>query len=160
MQIASGTVASFHYTLRAEDGAEIENSRNGEPVVYLHGHGNILPALEQQLAGHAAGDTLSVTLEPEQAYGVRRADSIQRVPLKHLHAQGRLRPGMVVAVETEHGARQVTVLKVGKFNADVDTNHPLAGRTLGFEIEVLEVRAASEEEIAHGHAHGAGGHHH
>ncbi len=160
MQIASGTVASFHYTLRAEDGAEIENSRNGEPVVYLHGHGNILPALEQQLAGHAAGDTLSVTLEPEQAYGVRRADSIQRVPLKHLHAPGRLRPGMVVAVETEHGARQVTVLKVGKFNADVDTNHPLAGRTLCFEIEVLEVRAASEEEIAHGHAHGAGGHHH
>ncbi len=160
MQIANGTVASFHYTLRGEDGAEIENSRDGDPVAYLHGHGNILPALEEQLAGHAAGDTLSVTLAPEQAYGVRRADSIQRVPLKHLHAPGRLRPGMVVAVETEHGARQVTVLKVGKFNADVDTNHPLAGRTLSFEIEVLEVRAASEEEIAHGHAHGAGGHHH
>jgi len=87
-------------------------------------------------------------------------DSIQRVPLKHLRARGRLRPGMVAAVETEHGARQVTVVKVGKFNADVDTNHPLAGRTLSFDIEVLEVRAASEEEIAHGHAHGAGGHHH
>ena len=136
MQIASGTVASFHYTLRAEDGAEIE------PVVYLHGHGNILPALEQQLAGHAAGDTLSVTLEPEQAYGVRRADSIQRVPLKHLHAPGRLRPGMVVAVETEHGARQVTVLKVGKFKksctatctapAGITIDLPLLERTCGF----------------------------
>ena len=160
MQIASGTVASFHYTLRGEDGAELENSRDGEPVAYLHGHGNILPALEEQLAGHAPGDTLSVTLAPEQAYGLRHADSIQRVPLKHLHARGRLRPGMVAAVETEHGARQVTVVKVGKFNADVDTNHPLAGRTLSFDIEVLEVRAASEEEIAHGHAHGAGGHHH
>ena len=160
MQIASGTVATFHYTLRAEDGAQIENSREGDPICYLHGHGNILPALEEQLAGHAAGDKLSVTLAPEQAYGVRREDSIQRVPLKHIQAHGRLQPGMVVAVQTEHGARQVTVSKVGKFNVDVDTNHPLAGRTLSFEIEVLDVRAASEEEIAHGHAHGAGGHHH
>lgn len=161
MQIASGTVASFHYTLRGEDGAELENSHDGEPVAYLHGHGNILPALEEQLAGHAPGDTLAVTLAPEQAYGLRHADSIQRVPLKHIRAPGRrLAPGMVVAVETGHGARQVTVLKVGKFNADVDTNHPLAGRTLSFDIEVLEVRAASEEEITHGHAHGAGGHHH
>ena len=160
MQIASGTVASFHYTLRGEDGVEIENSREGDPVAYLHGQGNILPALEERLAGHAAGDVLAVTLAPEQAYGVRREGSIQRVPLKHVQASGRLRPGMVVAVHTEHGARQVTVLKVGKFNVDVDTNHPLAGRTLSFDIEVLEVRAASAEEIAHGHAHGAGGHHH
>ena len=68
MQIASGTVASFHYTLRGEDGAELENSHDGEPVAYLHGHGNILPALEEQLAGHAPGDTLAVTLAPEQAY--------------------------------------------------------------------------------------------
>ena len=109
MQIASGTVASFHYTLRGEDGAELENSRAGEPVAYLHGHGNILPALEEQLAGHAPGDTLAVTLAPEQAYGLRHADSIQRVPLKHIRAPGRrLAPGMVVAVETGHGARQVT----------------------------------------------------
>jgi len=160
MQIANDTVASFHYVLRGEDGVEIENSRDGEPVAYLHGHGNILPALEEQLAGRSQGDTLCVRLSAEQAYGPRREGSIQRVPLKHLHASGRLRPGMVVAVQTEHGARQVTVLKVGKFNADVDTNHPLAGRALGFDIEVLEVRAASSEEIAHGHAHGAGGHHH
>lgn len=160
MQIADGTVASFHYTLRGEDGAELESSRDGDPVAYLHGQGNILPALEERLAGHAPGDTLAVTLAPEQAYGPRRADSVQRVPLKHIHARGRLQPGMVVAVQTEHGARQVTVLKVGKFNVDVDTNHPLAGRTLSFDIEVLEVRAASDEEMAHGHAHGAGGHHH
>jgi len=160
MQIADGTVASFHYTLRGEDGAELESSRGGDPVAYLHGHGNILPALEERLAGHAPGDTLAVTLAPEQAYGPRRADSVQRVPLKHIHARGRLQPGMVVAVQTEHGARQVTVLKVGKFNVDVDSNHPLAGRTLSFDIEVLEVRAASDEEMAHGHAHGAGGHHH
>ena len=160
MQIADGTVASFHYTLRGEDGAELESSRGGDPVAYLHGHGNILPALEERLAGHAPGDTLAVTLAPEQAYGPRRADSVQRVPLKHIHARGRLQPGMVVAVQTEHGARQVTVLKVGKFNGDVDSNPPLAGRTLGCDIEVREVRAASDEEMAHGHAHGAGGHHH
>jgi FKBP-type peptidyl-prolyl cis-trans isomerase SlyD len=160
MQIADGTVASFHYTLRGEDGAEIENSHARDPVAYLHGHGNILPALEEGLAGHAPGDTLSITLAPEKAYGARREGSIQRVPLKHIQAAGRLVPGMVVAVQTEHGQRQVTVVKLGKFNADVDTNHPLAGRVLTFDIEVLEVRAASNEERAHGHAHGAGGHHH
>jgi FKBP-type peptidyl-prolyl cis-trans isomerase SlyD len=160
MQITDDTVASFHYTLRGEDGAEIENSREGEPIAYLHGHGNILSALEQGLAGHAAGDTLSLTLQPEEAYGRRREDFVQRVPLKHLHVTGRLVPGMVVPVHTEHGARQVTVLKVGKFNVDVDMNHPLAGRVLTFDIEVLDVRAGSAEEIAHGHAHGAGGHHH
>jgi len=160
MHIAKDTIARFHYTLSGEDGIGIEDSHAGEPITYLHGHGNILPALEEQLLGKAAGDTLEVALAAEQAYGLRHADAVQRVPLKHIVHRGKLQPGMVVGVQTGQGARQVTVLKVGKFNADVDTNHPLAGRTLGFEIEVLEVRAASEEEIAHGHAHGAGGHHH
>ncbi|MBP8926827.1 MAG: FKBP-type peptidyl-prolyl cis-trans isomerase, partial [Pseudomonadales bacterium] len=132
----------------------------GEPISYLHGHGNILPALEESLLGKAAGDTLEVTLAPEQAYGIRHANAEQRIPLKHIAYRGKLQRGMVVSVQTEQGSRQVTVLKVGKFNVDVDTNHPLAGRVLNFAIEVLEVRVASEEEIAHGHAHGEGGHHH
>lgn len=160
MQITRNTVATFHYRLCGEDGMEIENSRDGEPVAYLHGHGNILPALESALEGRSTGDELSVTLGPEQAYGARREGSIQRVPIKHVMARGKLKPGMVVSVRTDGGARQVSVLKVGKFNVDVDTNHPLAGRTLRFDIELLEVRAATEEEIAHGHAHGPGGHHH
>ncbi len=160
MQIAKDSIARFHYTLSGEDGIGIEDSHAGEPISYLHGHGNILPALEESLLGKAAGDTLEVTLAPEQAYGLRHANAEQRIPLKHIAYRGKLQRGMVVSVQTEQGSRQVTVLKVGKFNVDVDTNHPLAGRVLNFAIEVLEVRVASEEEIAHGHAHGEGGHHH
>jgi len=160
MQISRDTVASFHYTLRGDDGSEIENSREGDPIAYLHGHGNILPGLEAQLEGHAAGDQLSVSLSAADAYGERDPEAVARVPLKHLVYTGRLQPGMVAGVRTEQGVRQVMVLKVGKFNADVDTNHPLAGRALSFDIEVLEVRQASAEEVGHGHAHGAGGHHH
>jgi FKBP-type peptidyl-prolyl cis-trans isomerase SlyD len=160
MHITRNAVATFHYRLCGEDGVEIENSRAAEPVAYLHGHGNILPALESALEGRSAGEEFSVTLGPEQAYGPRREGSVQRIPIKHVVAGGKLKPGMVVSVRAEGGARQVSVLKVGKFNVDVDTNHPLAGRTLRFDIEVLAVRAASDEELAHGHAHGPGGHHH
>jgi FKBP-type peptidyl-prolyl cis-trans isomerase SlyD len=160
MQIARDTVVSFHYRLSRSDGTEIENSRGSEPVAYLHGHGNLLPALEAQLEGRAAGEAFSTKLSPAEAYGERDESAVQRVALKHLVFQGRLQPGTIAGVRTEHGTRQVTVLKVGKFNADVDTNHPLAGQALGFDIEVLAVRSASAEELAHGHVHGEGGHHH
>lgn len=160
MQIANDAVASFHYSLHGEDGEQIEQSRDADPVTYLHGHGNLLPALEAKLEGLEAGATVSVALAAAEAYGERNPDAIARVPLKHLQHKGRLQPGMVVAVETQQGPRQVTVLKVGKFNVDVDANHPLAGRALRFEVEITEVRAATPEELAHGHAHGAGGHHH
>jgi FKBP-type peptidyl-prolyl cis-trans isomerase SlyD len=161
MKITRDAVVRFHYTLNAADGERIESSRDhAEPLTYLHGHGNLLPALEQKLEGHAAGETLTAALAAAEAYGERREDAIMRVPLKHLHHQGRLAPGMVAGVQTEHGMRQVIVVKLGKFNADVDTNHPLAGRDLSFEIEILEVRVATGEEIAHGHVHGEGGHHH
>ena len=160
MQIAENTVASFRYTLRDADGFAIEESPEGEPIVYLHGHGNLLPALEQKLAGHAAGDKIVTTLTPAEGYGERIENAEQRIPIKHLQHHGRLAPGMRVTVQTDKGHRQVTVVKVGKFNVDVDANHPLAGRTLTFEIELLDVRAASEEELSHGHAHGPDGHHH
>lgn len=160
MQIVDDTVASFHYVLRDEQGAELERSQDGEPVAYLHGHANILPALEAALAGHAAGDRVQTTLAPADGYGERRPDALARVPLKRVNGPRRLQPGMVVGVQTADGERRATVVKVGKFNVDVDVNHPFAGRTLRFEIEVVDVRAASAEEIAHGHAHGAGGHGH
>jgi FKBP-type peptidyl-prolyl cis-trans isomerase SlyD len=160
MQIDRDTVASFRYTLKDADGFTIEESPADDPIVYLHGHGNILPALEEQLAGHAAGERVVATLSPEQAYGKRIENAGERIPIKHVRFQGRLAPGMRVAVESGKGMRQVTVLKVGKFNVDVDVNHPLAGKTLTFEIDLLDVRAATGEELTHGHAHGPGGHHH
>lgn len=160
MKITKDCVVQLHYTLKDEAGAELESSRGGEAMAYLHGHGNVIAGLEEALEGKAAGEQLSVTVPPEKAYGQPRSGAVQRVPVKHLQGAKRWRPGMVAVVHTEQGARQVQVRKVGKFMADVDFNHPLAGRTLTFDVEVLDVRAASAEELAHGHAHGAGGHHH
>lgn len=160
MEIAPDTVVRFHYTLSEVGGAELESSDRTEPMTYLHGHGNLLAALEDAMRGHSAGERFAVTLTPAEAYGERLEHAVQRVPIKHLVFAGKLRPGMAVKVNTDHGLKDVRVVKVGRFNADVDTNHPLAGLSLTFEIEIVEVRAATAEERAHGHAHGPGGHAH
>lgn len=112
------------------------------------------------MAGREAGEELSVTLSPEQAYGHREEGRQQRVPIKHLVTKGRLRPGMAVKVNTGDGPVDARILKVGKFNVDLDLNHPLAGLSLTFDIRISEVREATAEEIAHRHVHGTGGHHH
>ncbi len=166
--IALNKVVSFHYKLAevAPDGSHgdwMEESSGGEPLFYLHGFHNVVVGLERALEGKAVGESIEITLKPEEAYGPRRSDAIQRVPIKHLQFQQgvtKLKPGMVAAVKTDRGVRNVVVAKVGKFNADVDFNHPLAGRTLYYEIVVVGIRDASAEEIAHGHVHGPGGHHH
>jgi FKBP-type peptidyl-prolyl cis-trans isomerase SlyD len=127
-------------------------------VTYLHGHANIVPGLEEQMSGKQGGDKFTATVAPELAYGPHDPNAVQRVPIKHLASHGRLVPGQMVAVNTRQGARHARVVKVGHFNVDLDMNHPLAGKTLVFDIEIVEVRAATEEELAHGHAHGPGGH--
>lgn len=164
MNITQDKVVTFHYRL-SEQGesaqTEIENNHDGLPMAYLHGHRNILPALEKALEGKAAGDVLDVVVAPEDAYGERKPGANQKVPVKHLLSKHkRLLPGMLVKVNTEKGAVDARVIKPGKFMVELDFNHPLAGKTLNFHIEVKEIRDASEEEIAHGHAHGEGGHHH
>ena len=160
MNITNGSVVQFHYKLRTEGEAVLESSRSGEPMAYLHGYGNIISGLEKAMAGRGTGDVFSVTVPPEEAYGMRQEGAGQRVPIKHLQGAKKWRPGMVAHVQTDQGMKQVQVVKVGKFVADVDTNHPLAGKSLTFDIEVVAVREATPEELAHGHAHGAGGHHH
>ena len=160
MKIAARTVASFHYTLKDEAGEELETSRDSQPTAYLHGSNNIIPGLERALEGHSAGESLEVEVKPEDGYGLRSPDRIQRVPTKHLIYKGKLRPAMTVQLNTSEGARPVTVTKVGRHSAEIDTNHPLAGQALSFAIDITDVRAASSEEVAHGHAHGAGGHQH
>jgi FKBP-type peptidyl-prolyl cis-trans isomerase SlyD len=161
MHVGSGTVFSFHYLLKDAEGVELESTRNGEPHSVLYGRRQILPALETALAGKEAGETLTVTLPPDKAYGVRDDEARARVPIKHLQNRpARLQPGMMVQVNTREGIRNATVIKVGRFNVDVDTNHPYAGKTITFDVEVTDVRRATREEMAHGHAHGAGGHHH
>ena len=160
MNIEPGTVVIFHYTLHDEDGTKLETSRDAEPSAYLHGANNVIPGLEAAMTNRTAGDVFSATVAPEQAYGLSDPTKTRRVPVKHLVFSGKLRPGSVVQLNTSDGRRPVTVIKVGRHSADIDTNHPLAGQTLKFDIEIIEVRAASPEERSHGHAHGPGGHYH
>ena len=160
MKISQDTVVTFHYSLQNTAGEELESSRGGDPSAYLHGANNILPALESALEGLEAGAQTEVELGPADAYGERREGRVQKVPVKHLVYRGKLHPGMTVQLNTSEGRHSVTVTLVGRHSAEIDTNHPLAGQTLRFAIEIVEVRAASAEEKAHGHAHGVGGHHH
>jgi FKBP-type peptidyl-prolyl cis-trans isomerase SlyD len=161
MKISNNTVVSFHNNLTDESGNIVEDSRkDGTPSVYLHGANNTLPGLEQALAGREAGENIKVTLEPYAAYGLRNTNNIERIPAKYLKHEGKLKPGKVVRVDSNQGMKTATVLKVGKFSVDVDMNHPLAGQTISFDIDIMDTREASAEEIAHGHAHGLGGHQH
>ena len=157
MLIADKKVASFHYTLSNEQGEQIESSRERQPMSYLHGARNIIPGLETALAGKAAGDQFQVTIAPAEAYGESRPDAIQRIPAKHFRDSKHLKSGQKVSIQTRQGELQAVVVKVGRFNVDVDTNHPLAGQTLTFDVEVTGVRDATAEEISHGHVHGPGG---
>ncbi|MBO9491792.1 peptidylprolyl isomerase [Endozoicomonas sp. G2_1] len=160
MKITDNTVVQFHYTLTNQAGEQVESSRDGDPVAYLHGHKNMIVGVEKALADKEQGDSFSVTVTPEEGYGERQEDAVQRVPTKHLQGAKVWKPGMIATVHTEQGQRQVSVVKVGKFMVTVDINHPLAGQTLTFDIDVVNVREATEEEVSHGHAHGVGGHQH
>jgi FKBP-type peptidyl-prolyl cis-trans isomerase SlyD len=164
MSVSANKVVSFHYRLHEVDGELLEESYESDPTLYLHGHNNLLAALEDAMEGKDTGDKLEVVVTPEQGYGQRREGAVQRVPIKHLldyeKIKNRIKPGMKVAVNTAHGPWEAVVLKVGKFNVDIDSNHPLAGKHLKFEIEIVDLRDATEEELQHGHAHGVGGHNH
>jgi FKBP-type peptidyl-prolyl cis-trans isomerase SlyD len=160
MQVTKDTVVSFHYDLSDQEGQQLESNRDADPIAYLHGAGNIIPGLEQAMEGKTEGDSLEVTVSPDQAYGERQDNLIQRLPLKHFKKMGKLKPGMRLQVPTDNGPRVVVVIKVGRFMVDVDANHPMAGMTLTFKVDITEVREATNEEKNHGHAHGVGGHHH
>ena len=163
-QITNNSVVQFYYTLNDADGSQIETNYDADPIAYLHGHDGMIKAIESELEGKSTGDKLSLTLTPDQAYGERQEGQETRVPIKHLQGLPKgaraWKAGMVAAVNTDHGMRQVTVVKPGLKMVVVDTNHPLAGKTLTYDIEVASVREATAEELSHGHAHGVGGHHH
>jgi len=156
MKIEDNSVVRLHYTVSEPGVGQIESSREGSPISVLIGHGNIVPGLEDALRGHEAGETFNVSIGPEQGYGLRREGMVQRVPRKHFKG-AKLAPGMQVVMPTAQGQRAMTIQKIGMSVVDVDLNHPMAGKTLDFDVEVLEVRAATEVEIQHRHAHGDGG---
>jgi FKBP-type peptidyl-prolyl cis-trans isomerase SlyD len=159
MKIAKDSVVRFHYSVSEPGQEAMETSKQGEPLAILFGHGNIIPGLEKALEGHEAGDAFGVDVAAADAYGERRDGLTQRVPKKHFEGQ-KLEPGMQVVLNTNFGPRAVTIEKVGMSVVDVDLNHPMAGKALHFDIEVVDVREASKEELEHGHVHGDGGHHH
>ena len=160
MKIEKDRVVRFHYAVAETGQASVENSKDGgEPIAILFGHGNIIPGLEKAMDGREAGDSFQATVPAAEAYGERREGLSQRIPKKHFGAQ-KLEPGMQVVLQTNFGPRAVTIEKVGMSVVDVDLNPPMAGKDLDFDIEIVEVREASEEELAHGHVHGEGGHHH
>ena len=161
MKAEKDNVVTFHYNLTDDAGTVVDSSNEREPLVILFGHGAIIPGLEQALEGHVAGDRFDVVVPPEQAYGLRRDNFTQRVPKKYFENAEHLQPGMSTVLNTrEAGPRMVVVHKVGSSVIDVDMNHPLAGKTLTFDVEITDIRDASDEEIAHRHVHGAGAHAH
>ena len=160
MSITHDQVVSIHYTLRDDTGEILDRSADGAPLDYLHGHGNLIPGLERELTGKKAGDRLQVKIAPAEGYGEYDPTLVQRVPRRSLKGIANVRPGMQLQAQTEHGARQVTVTQVTGDMVTLDGNHPLAGKNLHFDVEVAAVRAATPEELSHGHVHGPGGHHH
>ena len=160
MQVARDAVVLIHYTLTNDAGEVLDSSAGAEPLAYLHGGGNIVSGLEEALEGKVAGDKLKVAVPAEKAYGTHDASLIQQLPKRSFQGIGEVKAGMRFTAQTEHGPRQVVVSRVVGDMVTVDGNHPLAGQALNFDVEVTEVRAATAEELTHGHVHGPGGHHH
>lgn len=159
MTISQHKVVTIHYEVSDSDQGElIDSSKDGDPMTYLHGARNIVPGLEQALEGKVVGDEIDVTVAAADAYGERSEDRIQQVPMEAFQEIEKVEPGMTVTAQTDQGAINLVVTEVEDELVTVDANHPLAGKSLRFKVSVEEVRDASDEEVAHGHVHGLGGH--
>lgn len=160
MQIEKHAVVTLAYTLKDANDRIIDQSDDGS-FCYLHGASNIIPGLENALTGKAAGDELTVSVPPEEGYGVHDAGKTQAVPREMFPVEEEIVAGMQFHAQGPDGHQLVvTVVKVEEDRVTVDGNHPLAGVQLNFDVKVLEVREATGEEITHGHVHGPDGHHH
>ena len=159
MKIERGRVVQMHYTLRDENGTTIESSDGRPPMAYLHGYGHIVPGLEKALDGCSAGLRTRVTVGPRDAYGEKDPNAVIRAARDDFPDGMTLAPGVEVQAETPDGPITFTVVSVEENEAVLDANHPLAGMTLTFDVEVVGVREASADELAHGHVHGPGGAH-
>lgn len=160
MHIVDNNVVSFHYTLKNDQGEVIESSTGQDPLEYLHGHRNIIPGLEKELAGKSVGDKFTATIDPESAYGNYDETLLQTLLRGEFEGVDEIEIGMQFEVEDSNGRGLLTVTKIEGDEVTVDGNHPLAGERLIFEVEVVDRREASEEELTHGHAHHPDGHHH
>jgi FKBP-type peptidyl-prolyl cis-trans isomerase SlyD len=159
MQVADNMAVSIHYTLTNDDGEVLDSSINDEALVYLHGNGNIISGLEKALYGKAAGDKFNVRIAAEDAYGEIMDEMVQVIPREMFEGIDDIEVGMQFHADVSAGTGVVTIVNIDGDDITIDGNHPLAGQALTFDVEVIDVRAATQEEMAHGHIHGAGCHH-
>lgn len=160
MHVAINQVISVHYNLKDDNNAVLDTTYDdNKPLVYLHGRSQMIAGFESAIAKATVGDKLSFSVMPSDGYGLRNINNTQRIPSKYLKHEGKLTPGKKIHVNTNTGVKPGTVIKVGKFNVDVDMNHPLAGKNLHFDVEIIAIRKASDEEISHGHVHSESGCH-
>ncbi len=160
MSDSQARVISIHYTLTNDQGDVLDSSVDGDPLNYLEGAQNIIPGLENALKPLSTGDKTKVSVEPTEAYGEHSPELVQEVPLEAFQGVEKVEAGMQFHAQTESGPRVIVVMDVSEDTATIDANHPLAGQTLHFDVEVMEIRDATSEELEHGHVHGAGGHQH
>ena len=161
MRISEQKVVTMNYEVADDQGQLIDRSEEGGPLAYIHGNGQLIPGLETALEGRGKGDKIAVDVPPEQGYGERDEDGVQIVARNQFDDSVEIEVGMQFeAQDDDEGHQIVTVAAVDGENITLDTNHPLAGKNLRFEVEILDVRDASAEELSHGHVHGPGGHDH
>ncbi|MEH6710764.1 MAG: peptidylprolyl isomerase [Paraglaciecola polaris] len=156
MNITTNTVVTMHFTVNAQDGTQIDSSKEAEPMVFLQGSHYLIQGLEDHLEGKQVGEKFVVDIAPEQAYGERHDTLVQEVPRSMFEGM-EIEAGMTFRATTDEGEQSVMILDVDDEIVVVDGNHPLSGLTLTFAVEILEVRSATEEEIAHGHPHSGDG---
>lgn len=160
LMIGKHSVVSIHYTLCDDAGEVLDSSAGGEPLVYLHGENNLISGLEDELHGKAPGARFKATIGPSNGYGEVNPDFIQTIPRQMFEGVDDIQPGMTFVAQGQGGKpRQVRVVEVEGDDITIDANHPMAGKTLHFDVEVVGVRAATPQEVAHGHVH-QGGHDH
>jgi FKBP-type peptidyl-prolyl cis-trans isomerase SlyD len=159
MKVGDKKVVSIHYTLTSDEGEVLDSSIGEAALVYLHGRGNIISGLEKALHGKAVGDKFKVRIEPEEAYGELESDRVQVISRDMFEGINTIEVGMQFHADVSSGPGVVTVVNIEGDDITIDGNHPLAGQALTFDVEIVAVRAATEDELAHGHVHGAGCHH-
>ncbi|NLS14660.1 peptidylprolyl isomerase [Vibrio sp. SM6] len=157
MKIEKDVVVSLAYKVMLEEGVVVDESTVEAPLDYLHGHDNLIPGLENALDGKAVGDKFEITVGPEEAYGEHDDALVQRVPADVFQGVDQIEVGMRFLADTDQGPIPVEVTEVDGDEVVVDGNHMLAGQTLKFAVEVVAIRHATEDEIAHGHIHQGGG---
>ena len=160
MKIEKNKVVSIDYTLKDDAGKILDTSEGREPLNFIHGNGHLIPGLEEELEGKTKDEKLSVSIPPEKGYGLWSEEMVQTVDRTNFDKDAQIEVGMPFQAQMENGMQMLTVIKVEGNNITLDGNHPLADKTLHFDVDVKDVREPTPEELEHGHVHGPGGHKH